>query len=212
MSRNRKRARAALAVAAVASAGFSGAVGADDPRPHLGPPATNGAPNAPHVGAETLRPFSKGVHYWSLTEGFSRSQTKGDVYLTQLHVSRYFRDNLVVLFGGTIGYADAKRAEDGVFGGPEIGMRWHFAQKESWSTFLDGSVGGVFHEEAITPDSLRFNFDLQLGVGATYRLSKQTMLLAGLRSFHLSNARIQGKDNNLGYDAPLIYMGLLWSF
>ena len=52
-----------------------------------------------------------------------------------------------------------------MFGGPEVGVRWHFAQNESWSTFLDGKVGTVFHEEALTPDSLRFNFDLQLGVG-----------------------------------------------
>lgn len=211
MNGKRKHARNAIICALVAIVPVSG-VSANDPRLHLGPLAVNGTPNSVHSSSERLHPFAKDARHWSLTEGFSRSQTKGDVYLTQLHVSRYFRDNLAVLFGGTIGYADAERADGGVFGGPELGVRWHFAQAETWSTFLDGSIGAVFHEEALTPDSLRFNFDLQLGVGATYRLSKQTMVLGGLRSFHLSNARIQGKDNNLGFDAPLIYVGLMWAF
>jgi hypothetical protein len=210
MNGKRKRARTGLIRILVALAPVSG-VNANDPA-HLDPSPRNGTPNSVHSSSLGLHPFAKDARHWSLTEGFSRSQTKGDVYLTQLHVSRYFRDNLAILFGGTIGYADAKRADGGVFGGPELGMRWHFAQDEIWSAFLDGSIGAVFHEEALTPDSLRFNFDLQLGVGATYRLSNQSMLLGGLRSFHLSNARIQGRDNNLGYDAPFIYIGLMRSF
>jgi hypothetical protein len=211
MNGKRKHTRTVLICVLIATAPVSG-VNANDSGPHLGPSPGNGTPNSVHSSSERLHPFAKDARQWSLTEGFSRSQTKGDVYLTQLHVSRYFRDNLAILFGATIGYADAKRADGGVFGGPELGVRWHFAQDEIWSTFLDGSIGAVFHEEALTPDSLRFNFDLQLGVGATYRLSKQTMVLGGLRSFHLSNARIQGKDNNLGFDAPLIYIGLMWPF
>jgi hypothetical protein len=211
MNGKRKRARSVFICVLVAIAPVSG-VDANDPRTHLDPSFRNGAPHSVRSSSGGLHPFAKDARHWSLTEGFSRSQTKGDVYLTQVHVSRYYRDNLAVLFGGTIGYADAKRADGGVFGGPEVGMRWHFAQDETWSAFLDGTVGAVFHEEALTPDSLRFNFDLQLGIGATYRLSKQTMVLGGLRSFHLSNARIQGKDENLGFDAPLIYIGLMWSF
>jgi len=211
MNGKMKRARSGFICVLVAIASVSG-VNANDPRTHLDPSPRNSTPNSVHSSSGRLHPFAKDARHWSLTEGFSRSPTKGDVYLTQLHVSRYFRDNLAILFGGTIGYADAKRADGGVFGGPELGVRWHFAQDEKWSTFLDGSIGAVFHEEAITPDSLRFNFDLQLGVGVTYHLSRQAMVLGGLRSFHLSYARIQGKDNNLGFDAPLIYVGLMWTF
>jgi hypothetical protein len=211
MSGKRKRALTVSVCVLVAIAPVS-AVNANDPRPHLDPSQGNAAPNSVHSTSETLHPFANDARYWSLTEGFSRSETKGDVYLTQLHVLRYFRDDLAFLYGGTIGYADAKQTDGGVFGGPEVGMRWHFAQDETWSAFLDGSIGAVFHEEALTPESLRVNFDVQLGVGATYRLSKQTLVLGGLRLFHLSNARIQGKDNNLGYDAPMIYIGLMRSF
>ena len=211
MKGKRKRARSVFLCVLVAIAPVSG-VDANDPRTHLDPSPRNGAPNSVHSSSERLNPFAKDTRHWSLTEGFSRSETKGDVYLTQLHVIRYFRDDLAILYGGTIGYADAKQADGGVFGGPELGVRWHFAQDDTWSTFLDGSIAAVFHEEAITPESLRFNFDLQLGVGATYRLSKQAMVLGGVRSFHLSNARIQGKDNNLGFDAPLVYVGLMWAF
>lgn len=208
MSWRRKRARALAAGALAASAPLSGPLEAND-QPSA---ASQGTLSPAQAAAEPQRPFALGAGYWSLTEGFSRSNTKGDVYLTQIHFNRYLRDDLAFLLGGTIGYADAKRAEGGVFGGPEIGLRWHFAQNESWSVYLDGTVGAVFHEEALTPDSLRFNFDLQLGIGVTYRLTSRTMILGGVRSFHLSNARIQGRDENLGYDAPMGYIGLMTSF
>ena len=164
MNGKRKHTRTVLICVLIATAPVSG-VNANDSGPHLDPSPGNGTPNSVHSSSERLHPFAKDARQWSLTEGFSRSHTKGDVYLTQLHVSRYLRDNLAILFGATIGYADAKRADGGVFGGPELGVRWHFAQDEIWSMFLDGSIGAVFHEEALTPDSLRFNFDLQLGVG-----------------------------------------------
>lgn len=81
-----------------------------------------------------------------------------------------------------------------------------------WSAYLDGLVAPVLHEHALTPQSLRFNFDLEGGVGATRRVAAGLHLNGGLRWHHLSNARVRGKSRNLGYDVPLGYIGLLRNF
>ena len=157
-------------------------------------------------------PFATGSRYWSATAGASADATLGWIYLGQAAVDYYVADRLAVEYGGLFGYANANRMPSGVLGGIELGMRWHMTSGPRWSTYVEGLAGAVYQQYPLTPPTLRFNFDLQPGLGATYRLSNTTMCRGGFRWHHLSNSQVRGRAHNFGYDGPLLYLGLLQSF
>ncbi len=157
-------------------------------------------------------PFAKGSRYWSVTAGTSRKPSLAWFALTQIKVSYYLVDDLAIEYGGQSGYVESERTSGGAFGGPQLGMLWHFAKKNRWSMYIEALAGGVYQQHSITPASLRFNFDLQGGGGATYRLGNTTMVAGGMRAHHLSNARVRGRNRNMGYDASMLYLELMRSF
>ncbi len=203
-------------LALLLSASFTTTVRADASAPQfvVAPADTSSVPlpAASKQAAAVSDPFAKGSRYWSVTAGGSRNASIARVYFTQINVSYYLVDNLAIDCGGIFGYADAKRAQGGVIGGPELGVRWHVAKGKRWSTYMEGVAGALFQQHPLTEQSLRFNFDLQPGVGATCCLSKNTVFQGGFRWHHLSNARIHGKVHNFGYDGPLLYLELMRSF
>lgn len=156
-------------------------------------------------------PFAQGARYWSVTAGTSRKPSLAWFALTQLGVSYYLADDLAIECGGQSGYVESERTSGGAFGGPQLGMRWHFAKKKRWSMYIEALAGAVYQRHPITPASLRFNFDLQGGGGATYRLGNTTMVAGGIRAHHLSNARVRGSNRNMGYDASMLYLELMRS-
>ncbi len=157
-------------------------------------------------------PFAHGSRYWSVTAGVSHHESIAWVYLTELSVSYYLVDDLAIECGQVIGYVNANRTRPGALGGQELGLRWHVTKGKRWSTYLEALAGVVLQQSPLTDHSLRFNFDLRPGVGATYRFRDHLMLEGGFRWHHLSNARIHGKEHNFGYDAPMPYLGLKRSF
>ena len=160
----------------------------------------------------TTDPFAKGMRYWSITAGASRDTSIGTMPLTQININQYVAHRLALVYGGMFGYINAQRTPAGVLIGPDLGLRWQWIAAGRWSTYLEGLVGAVWQTEPLTEQSLRFNFDLQPGTGATYRLNERTLVQGGFRWHHLSNARVRGKDHNLGYDGPMLYVELLKTF
>lgn len=158
------------------------------------------------------QPFAKGARYWSVTAGRSHHASIGSVDYTQIHFSQYLADNLALNYGGMVGYIDAERTSAGMLGGPQVGVRWHVAKGRRWSTYTEGLVGAVVQQYPLTDHSLRFNFDLQPGGGATYQLTKHTLCQGGVRWHHLSNGRIRGKAHNFGYDGPMLFLQVMRSF
>jgi len=156
--------------------------------------------------------FEKGSRYWSTTAGASYDATLGPIYFTEVSISHGLGEYLAIEYGGIFGYADARRTTSGVLGGPEIGVSWHFPTGTRWSTYLEGLVGAVFHQYPLADHTLRFNFDLQPGGGAAYRLSDGTVVQGGFRWHHLSNAQIRGRAHNFGYDGPTLYLKMMRSF
>ena len=157
-------------------------------------------------------PFIKGSRYWSVAANASCDATLGWVYLTQINASYYVAENVAIDYGGIIGYVNAERMPSGALGGPQLGLRWHVAKSQRWSTYLDFLAGAVYQQHPITPETLRFNFDLQPGVGATYRLNDTAILLGGFHWHHLSNSQVRGRRHNFGYDGPMLYVGLMRFF
>lgn len=161
---------------------------------------------------DPLLSFTKDTRVWSLTGGAAYDSDHGTITLTQFSIDTYILDDLAIRLGASFGYANAKYVRNSFQGGPEIGFRWHFYNSKAFTTYIDGSSGVAFHQHPLTEKSLHFNFDLQVGVGATTPINEQTHLQGGVRLYHLSNARVRGKERNLGYDGPLFYIGLLRSF
>ena len=178
----------------------------------IGSFATSACADALASDRVVAEPFAKGSHAWSVTTGASYDAGLASVYSTQVNISRYIADDVAVEYGGIFGYIDARRTTEGVFGGPELGMRWHFAKHERWSTYLEGLAGAVYQQHPFTDRTLRFNFDLQSGGGATYRFNHTMMVQGGFRWHHLSNCQVRGRAHNFGYDGPMVYLGMMESF
>ena len=65
----------------------------------------------------------------------------------------------------------------------------------------------IYSMERMGRSGTHFNFTLQSGFGATYGLSDLFIPMGGMRWFHISKARIRGRDRNVGFDSPMFYLG-----
>jgi hypothetical protein len=156
--------------------------------------------------------FSRGSRLLSMTAGRSFDTMYGRISLLQLNVNEYILDNLAIHYGATFGYADTKRTKSGVCGGPELGIRLHFLKNQRLSTYAEASIAASFYQYPVKEGTLKFNFDLQPGVGATYRITDNAHVRGGMRWHHLSNARIGGGSRNYGYDGVMFYFGMMRVF
>jgi hypothetical protein len=170
--------------------------------------------SAGQLALKTHRPspprfFVPGSRLWSGFAGYSEDTPLGRARIVQWTIDTYQTPRRASLSGWTIGHIDAKQTKPGYVAGPVWGMRRHLWQNDRWSTFVVGTFGPVLHQNRVTPESLRFNFDIQGGLGVTYRLGRSFLIQAGCRWYHLSNARVRGKDANLGFDSPMWFFGLM---
>jgi len=138
---------------------------------------------------------------------------KGEQYDAHLGVGYFFVDHLsinVELLGGFTDGDDASAfAEDGGVGGFDLLFRWHFLERGPWTLYLDGGAGLQVATEDFPSDS-RFNFRPQIGLGATYELRENLLLMGGARYLHISNAGTS--DVNNGLDAALLDLGVMVPF
>lgn len=158
--------------------------------------------------------YSKGERFYSLMLGASEDYKKkiGPILHAKFTVNNYVYDNFAFTYGLSLGHANPKDTQDGFQGGPHLGFRKHFINAKQWSVYVDGSAGAISHQYPLEENSFRFNFELEAGFGIAYRIAEKSALLGGFRHYHLSNARIAGDKGNVGYDAPMFYMGFMKSF
>ncbi|HEY7165626.1 MAG TPA: acyloxyacyl hydrolase, partial [Candidatus Binatia bacterium] len=78
---------------------------------------------------------------------------------------------------------------------------------ESWiKPFIAASVGFLyFTDDVPVPDSSRFNFTPEVGVGVQFFLTPKQAVTVGYKYFHISNAGTG--DRNPGLDNNVIYAG-----
>lgn len=95
---------------------------------------------------------------------------------------------------------------------PSMIFRWHFINKGDWTVFADLGIGVMVASDEVPSGGTQFDFTPRAGAGVTYALTEDLRLQVGLRWFHVSNARINGDDNNPAIDAPMLYAGLIWPF
>jgi outer membrane protein W len=165
-------------------------------------------------------PFAEGNWVWTFYAGGAFGDEAGEVYLAHIGAGYHFVDNLSINIEGLVAFADADESfmsmgattENSGGGGFNLLFRWHFWNESNFSMYLDGGCGMIVFSDEFPAHGTNHNFTPQAGVGFTFDLNDDAMLMAGARWYHISNARHSGKDNNPGFDAALIYAGVMWPF
>lgn len=157
-------------------------------------------------------PFAEGSWVWQAYGAAAFGDSAGELYSGHFGVGYHFVDDLSINFDGMIAWADASGSDDVIGVGLELIFRWHFYHEQRWSIFGDVGGGIVLFDDDFPAGGTEFNFSLSAGLGATYRFGDELMLMLGVRWYHLSNARISGKDRNIGYDAAGVYLGVMKPF
>lgn len=165
-------------------------------------------------------PFEQGDWIWTMYGGGSWGDEAGDVYTLRLGVGYHLLDNVSFNFEAVGAFADGDpsnvnlgaQTRDAAGGGLDFIIRWHWLRQEQFSLYIDGGCGFIVFDKEWPGHGTNFNFTPQIGMGFTFELSDRLMLMAGARWYHISNARIKGYNNNVGYDAGMAYIGLMWPF
>jgi hypothetical protein len=87
-----------------------------------------------------------------------------------------------------------------------FGLKVNFAQQSWIQPFVAASVGFLYFEDDVpVPDSSRFNFTPEIGVGLQFFLAPKRALTLGYKFHHMSNAHT-GRSNP-GMDSHVFYAG-----
>lgn len=103
-------------------------------------------------------------------------------------------------------------ADDATGMGVNLGLRYHFLERERLSLFFEG-IAGLFYGHRNFPEGgTHFNFNEQLGLGATLRMRDNLHLIGGVRFIHISNARIRGEDENPSFNGLGGFVGVMFTY
>jgi hypothetical protein len=175
---------------------------------HLGtlsePPSPAPAPSP------ATNPFTAGSWLLSGYGSAAVGRTSHQVYAGHLGLGYYLIDHLALNVEGVGYFVDHAHKTGG--GGINLLPRWHYLVRDLWSLYLDGGVGFIYTRDTLRDPGTHFNFTVQAGLGASYRATDRLHPMIGYRWFHISNARIRGKDRNVGFDSPMFYVGVMSPF
>lgn len=104
--------------------------------------------------------------------------------------------------------ARVRRGRSTIYGGgvAPLGFKVNFATQHRIQPFIAASIGLLYFQEDVpVPDSSRFNFSSQIGLGVQLFLAPKRALTLGYKVDHLSNANIS--RNNPGMNSHVIYTG-----
>ena len=141
--------------------------------------------------------------------GFAGANNEA-LYSMSAGVGYYVIDQLSLNVEGAGYYVDQD--------GPDAGMaefrllmRHHLIVRDRWTLFADVGFGISEASDQVPDDGTRMNFMFRAGAGATYELRDNLYLIAGVRYFHLSNAKIEGDDRNPSINGIEGYVGVMWT-
>lgn len=105
---------------------------------------------------------------------------------------------------------------DDAFGlNPNLVFRWHFLKSEdlAWTVYADAGIGLLFTTDDVPQGGTHVNLMPRAGAGVTRRITDDgARLILGVRWHHISNARVNGQDENPSRDAPMFYAGVSFPF
>jgi hypothetical protein len=158
--------------------------------------------------------FSKGIWALELSGGYAAEFYPYDhekITTGLLGVHYYFVENISV--GLQLpGYGFQQIGPDAHAFGLNLAFRDHFLHAGPSTLFVDLAGGISQADHTVPPTGTYFNFTLQGGLGATYRIAEHVDLMLGVHLFHLSNAAIRGINRNPDLNAAQGYAGVLFTF
>ncbi len=96
---------------------------------------------------------------------------------------------------------------------PALVFRWHFYNEGRWSVYADAGIGLLASTSDVPEGGTSVNLTPRAGLGFTRELTGDGLRMhAGVRWHHISNARINGDDENPSRDLPMLYVGVSWPF
>jgi hypothetical protein len=167
--------------------------------------------------AEPESMFPKGTWTMEFYGNYVHSVGKGDSVTSSVAAGGYYFDDRHVVRLEAVGYfldtdSDSRDADDSLGGGLNIGLRYQFFERGPWTLFFEGIAGMLYGGHNFPSGGTHFNFNEQLGLGATLRLDEHAHLIGGARYMHISNARIHGEDENPTFDGLGGYIGVLFTY
>lgn len=141
--------------------------------------------------------------------GVSVKDSDDTLFSGGVGVSHFIADDLALAFelnGLWFRQEDLGEDEDVAGANFNVLFQWHFVNRRDWSLFLEGGAGVLVSTGDVPANGSSFNFTPQLGVGATFALSRDVRLLGGVRWHHVSNANLF--DDNPGRDSIMGYVGV----
>ena len=108
------------------------------------------------------------------------------------------------------GYHVTQTGEDAEAINLQLLLRHHFIDAGKLTIFADVGPGAFYATEQVPIGGTNFNITFRSGLGATYHLRENMYLFGGARYFHLSNAALEGRENNPSINGLEGYVGLMW--
>ena len=177
---------------------------------------------------ERTPPDSPSTNWWQSPGEFTRA---GSTWLTvggggapnfsdntdynaYLAWSKFLADNVEFMLELGGWYHD--QPHDSAFGlNPNLVFRWHFLKSEdlAWTVYADAGIGVLFATDDVPQGGTHVNLMPRAGAGITRRITDDgARLILGVRWHHISNARVNGQDENPSRDAPMFYAGVSFPF
>lgn len=171
------------------------------------------SPNVPAVQPGRGR-FSQGRWFAQTMGSAAFGDENGEVYSGHVGIGYFLFDDFSISLDALGGYI---KIEEGHFSsetfyGLDLLMRHHVWKNKNWSFYIDGGAGLQKSSDPFPVGGTHSNFRPQAGVGLSLGLTPKTLLMAGVRWLHISNASRKGVDRNPGYDSALVYAGVMIPF
>lgn len=157
--------------------------------------------------------FSRGKFALTLDGAYARdfNGSKANIESGSLGFGYFFTDNISIN-AELAGFAVQERGPDSVIAGGDLLVRHHFIRSGRFSLYVDFGGGLTYGTERTPPAGTNFNFELESGLGMTWRLCDHTYLMGGARYLHFSNASIDGHLRNPSVNAAEGYVGVMFTF
>lgn len=161
--------------------------------------------------SHTNDPFDQGSWFGTVSFGLLGD---GEIYGGQVAagVGFFFLDDFSITAEGVLsGHELGSDGEDSLGIGINLLARWHFYQHEQWSIFLEGGLGVLYTtRDYPVASSDRWNFSQNIGLGCTYQIDPDLILISAVKYQHTSNAGLG--VSNPGFDGIIGYVGIMHPF
>lgn len=163
-----------------------------------------------------VQPFGAAdTSYWGVTGGVGFAlEDDDDSTDTNLGLTyHYFVVDDFEVIGELGAWYFAQDGDDAGGLNPGFTLRWHFLNRDRWSLYADAGIGLLFATDDVPDGGSSFDFMPRAGAGASLRLDDRgTRGYLGVRWHHVSNARINGDDQNPDRDGVMVYGGVMFPF